>query len=903
MPKVEPRLQKELESPRPLGADGRSDASMDRILRWPESGSKLAELPLAAPLSGLVLPLEVVVDPVFSTRMMGDGVAIEPLSNRVVAPCEGIVTHRHRSGHAVTLTAENGAEILIHVGIDTVHLEGRGFTSHVQEGERVHAGDELISFDGDQVARAVPSLQTMILIANSDDYVISWRHTGIVEAGKSRLMTVRRRDPKDAALARASGEVAASRSGSTAPMAATRTEAVIAPHGGLHARPAALVHAAARRFGCDVTVTFAGRTVNARSVVALMGLGTKEGDRVTVNARGFGADEAVSSVVRALETPDAKELRGPSGSGAQSPPQAAKGSLERLGVPRAGQSDARRLSGVCASPGLAVGRVVRLDSVDVEPPEPLGDLDAEYDRLAAALATVRHEIAAAIRDAEARHARQEHDMFVAHQALLDDPEIVSATERAVTKGASAGIAYRDAVGAECELLSRLGNPLLAERITDLHDLERRVLLAMSGHALPEPELFTESIIVADDLALSEFTRLPKECVVGLCTAKGGATSHVAILARALGVPALIAMGPAVFSVAHGKEVLLDAAAGALDPEPSPEGLRAARKAMSDRIARHAAALAEVALPAVTRDGRSIEVAANIATQSDARESVQQGADGVGLLRTEVLFIDRETPPSETEQRTAYQSVIDALGGRTAIIRTLDAGGDKMLPFLPLPKEDNPALGLRGIRSGFAQPELLDTQLRALLGVKPLSACRIMLPMVTDAEELSLVRKRLDALAAEMGLTERPSLGVMVEVPSAALLADQLARHADFLSLGTNDLTQYALAMDRCHPAFAEKLDGLHPAVLRLIAKTVEGASRHGKWVGICGALASDLDALPVLVGLGVTELSVSSGVVAEAKARVRTLDYEACRRHALTLLNLTSAKEIRARARALWPEA
>jgi len=863
---------------------------MDRMLRWPESGAKLAELPLSSPLSGIVVPLDDVPDPVFSTRMMGDGLAIEPLSNRILSPCDGVVTHRHRAGHAVTLTAENGAEVLIHVGIDTVHLEGRGFTSHVQEGARVSAGDLLITFDIDQVARAVPSLLTLILIANSDEYAISWRHSGNVEAGKTRLLTTRRRDPKDAPLSpRVSGEVAAMRHGVGASVEEKRAEAVVAHHGGLHARPAAMVQAAARRFGGEVTVTFGGRTVNARSVVALMGLGTKEGDRVTVNVRGASADAALAGVVAALQTADAKDGHKENGVPAATPSR--------------GRLPGGAIEGVCASPGLAVGRVVRLGSVDVEPPPALGNLDGEFERLANALATVRAEVAAAIRDAEARHARQEHDMFVAHQALLDDPEIVSNTERAVGTGVSAGLAYRNAVSAECTVLSRLGNPLLAERITDLRDLERRVLLAMSGEALPEPELFEQSIIVADDLALSEFTRLDKSRIVGLCTAKGGATSHVAILARAIGVPGLVAMGPTLFSVAHGTEVVLDANGGRLETTPSANHLATARKAMSDRAARHAEALAKVGLPAITRDGHRIEVAANIATESDARESVQQGADGVGLLRTELLFVDRQDPPTEGEQLAAYQAVINALEGRSAIIRTLDAGGDKPLPFLPFPKEDNPALGLRGIRSGFAEPELLDTQLRALLGVRPLSACRIMLPMVSDAEELLFVRKRLDTLASEMGLTERPSLGVMVEVPSAALLADQLARHADFLSLGTNDLTQYTLAMDRCHSGFAEKLDGLHPAVLRLIAKTVEGATRHGKWVGICGALASDLDALPILVGLGVTELSVSAGVVAEVKAKVRTLEYEACRRQTVILMNLTSAKEIRARARALWPDA
>ena len=234
----------------------------------------------------------------------------------------------------------------------------------------------------------------------------------------------------------------------------------------------------------------------------------------------------------------------------------------------------------------------------------------------------------------------------------------------------------------------------------------------------------------------------------------------------------------------------------------------------------------------------IEVAANIANEQDARDAVLHGADSVGLLRTEFLFIDRQHAPDRYEQANAYQAVLDELQGRAAIIRTLDVGGDKEVPYLTLPPEPNPALGLRGIRTGFAHPEMLDEQLRALLMLQPLSRLRILVPMIAEVGELRRLRRRIDELAEEMGLSERPQLGVMVEVPSAALLADQLAAEADFLSIGTNDLTQYTLAMDRCNASLAASLDALHPALLRLIAQTVAGASRHGKWVGVCGALAS-----------------------------------------------------------------
>jgi phosphocarrier protein len=246
-------------------------------------------------------------------------------------------------------------------------------------------------------------------------------------------------------------------------------------------------------------------------------------------------------------------------------------------------------------------------------------------------------------------------------------------------------------------------------------------------------------------------------------------------------------------------------------------------------------------------------------------------------------------------------VLDAMGDKSVIIRTIDVGGDKQLDYLPLPAEANPVLGLRGIRLAQVRPELLDQQLRALLHLRPLSRCRILLPMITEVDELLHIRQRLDALCTELGLTQRPELGVMIEVPAAALLAEQLAEHADFLSIGTNDLSQYTLAMDRDHAGLAARVDALHPALLRLIAQTCAGAAQHKRWVGVCGALASDPLATPVLIGLGVSELSVSPVQIGEIKDRVRHLDASECRRISLGLLKLSSASAVRHACHQHWP--
>ena len=828
-----------------------------------------ATVTLHAPLAGVVLPLSAVPDPVFAGGLMGQGLAIEPLSSTLLAPCDGEISQVSNTGHAVTVRAANGAEILLHIGIDTVKLGGHGFATRVQKGDRVQRGQPLVDIDIDSVARRAPSLITVVVVTNSDDMALSLDASGLVEAGAPGFLTVT-----------AQGAISHPGAVHGAESSALTASAVVAHEGGLHARPCALLQSVARRYPCQIDIHFAGQHANARSVVAVMGLGVGEGDSVSVHASGEQAAEALAAVVAALQT---ASHAGHAAVAAPAPVQA---------------RDDGKLGGVCAAPGLAVGTLVLLAEQERAVPERGHGVEPELAALNGALQKVRDRVAADVAQADKRGAHAESEIFGAHLALLEDPELAQAAERYILDGRSAAYAYRSAIRAQSEVLLGLGNALLAERVADLKDLERRVLDVLLGGEEAAPQLPAQAIVVADDLTPSQLTRLPREQLAGVVLARGGATNHVAILCRALAIPALVACGPAALALAAGGEALLNAGEGWLDAHADSATLDAARQDIAQRKQRRRTLREQSAGQARTRDGVAIEVAANIANAAEARDAVLNGADGVGLLRTEFLFIDRHDAPTEDEQRAACQDVLDALEGRTAIIRTLDAGGDKDVPYLSLPPEDNPALGLRGIRTGFAMPAVLDAQLRALLQLKPLSRLRILLPMVADVADLQRVRQRLDALAAELGVSERPQLGVMIEVPSAALLADQLAEHADFLSIGTNDLTQYTLAMDRCHPALAANLDALHPSLLRLIALTVHGAAKHGKWVGVCGALASDPQATPVLVGLGVTELSVSPQLVPEIKDTVRRLDSSACQQLALDLQSLNSAQQVRARLQA-----
>ncbi|ALP63979.1 phosphoenolpyruvate--protein phosphotransferase [Paraburkholderia caribensis] len=843
---------------------------------------------LLAPMTGPVVPLAKVPDPVFSGGMFGDGIGIDPLEGKLVAPCDGVVMHLARTGHAVTITTAEGVEILLHIGIDTVELNGKGFAPLIEQGASVRAGDVLIEFDQDAVARQAPSLVSVIAIANSDAFEIVERAAadGVLKAGQSPLLTLRVRD---------GAAVAASREASSVSEEARQT--IVLEHaGGLHARPAARAREAARGLDARVEVRFEGRKAAIESVVGLLGLGAGQGATVEVVGIGAQAAAAVEAVVREMT----REAHGE----AEEKPARQLSPAPVAAVPTTGEPLApNTLAGVCAAPGIAVGKLVRWDDADIDPPETAGNTPAAESRaLDKAIAAVDGELNTTVRDASQRGAHGEAGIFAVHRVLLEDPTLIDAARDLISLGKSAGFAWREAIRAQIGVLSKVDDALLAERAADLRDIEKRVLRALGYSNAAARSLPDEAVLSADEFTPSDLSSLDRKRVTALVMARGGATSHAAIIARQAGIPALVAMGDALHAIADGTQVVVDATAGRLEYAPSALDVERARtererlagvREVNRRTSQQAAA---------TSDGRAIEVAANIATLDDASTAVDNGADAVGLLRTELLFIHRQAAPTVDEHRQSYQSIVEALQGRTAIIRTLDVGADKEVDYLTLPPEPNPALGLRGIRLAQVRPDLLEDQLRGLLAVQPVGKVRILLPMVTDVGELLRLRKRIDELAAEAGRTDKIEVGVMIEVPSAALLADQLSKHADFLSIGTNDLTQYTLAMDRCQPDLAAQADGLHPAVLRLVAAAVQGAGQHGKWVGVCGALAGDPLAVPLLVGLGVTELSVDPVSVPGIKARVRKLDYQLCRQRAQDALALESAQAVRALSREIWPQ-
>jgi phosphoenolpyruvate-protein phosphotransferase len=410
--------------------------------------------------------------------------------------------------------------------------------------------------------------------------------------------------------------------------------------------------------------------------------------------------------------------------------------------------------------------------------------------------------------------------------------------------------------------------------------------------LPEP-----CIVLAEDLTPSDTAQLDRRNVRGFCTAKGGKTSHAAILARSLGIPAVVGAGTAVLEIPPETPLILDGDKGLLIVNPVHETILEYKARQRRRQDARALALASAQEPAVTRDGHTVEVVANIGAVDEVEIVLQKGGEGVGLLRTEFLYLNRNTPPTEDEQTNAYQGIAKALEGRPLIIRTLDIGGDKPLPYLPLEHEDNPFLGHRGLRLCLAHPEMFRTQLRAILRAAAHGNIKVMYPMVTDVQEVRAAKEHMQA--ARQNLDQRgiafgePETGIMVEIPATAIAADLFTPEVDFFSIGTNDLTQYTLAADRTNTKVQDIADPLHPAVLRLIANTIRVAHDAGIWVGLCGELAGDPLAAPLLLGLGLDEFSMAPAAIPAVKSVLRRWSLEDAKRLAPQVLACESAAAVR----------
>ncbi|XGA78745.1 phosphoenolpyruvate--protein phosphotransferase [Halomonas sp. CH40] len=702
-----------------------------------------------------------------------------------------------------------------------------------------------------------------------------------------QLLAVLENDESDRLVGKNSAELLAALAGETASTQSRRVR-VLNPHG-LHARPAKQLVQIARAQSMAINVRLEegnATPVSAASLTKVIGLGARRGQWLILSAEGEQASTALEAVATAVED----------GLGEKVTPFDA--GYEKPAVSDAGHPTAAPLiadtphTGVAASPGLAIAPVFVIRPMQFDYPEHASDSEDQIRRLEAALKEGAAQLQALVHQAPGGEVA---DILSMHEEMLDDPELHHAAIEAIGEGRSAEAGWWNAIETAAHAQEMLADRLLAERAADLRDVGRRVLGVLCDVQLPEPPDHPY-ILVMDDIGPSDVARLDTSRVRGLLTVRGGATAHSAILARALGIPAVVGAGEAVMALHNGSMMVLDGERGRVTSQPCEERLQRAEQQLLDQQQREADAWELRFEQAQTRDGHRVEVAANLGNTAHAADAVERGAEGVGLLRTEFLFMAHASAPDLATQIAEYREATDALDGRPLVARTLDVGGDKPLPYWPVPQEDNPFLGLRGIRLALTQPDVLETQIRALLMAAVGRPLRIMLPMVKDVAEFRAAKVIYDRLLSEIPLAERATdvqLGIMIEVPSSALLAPTLAAEVDFFSIGTNDLTQYTLAIDRGHPELSAQADGLHPAVLRLIQMSVDAAHAHGKWVGVCGELASDAMAIPVLVGLGVDELSVSARQIPLVKARLREFDLADGQASAQLALGKATSDEVR----------
>ncbi len=650
---------------------------------------------------------------------------------------------------------------------------------------------------------------------------------------------------------------------------------------GLHARPATAFVETAKQYASRVIVRYEQKTADGKSLVSLLKLGVPAQGRITILVKGEDEDEALSALVRALTNSIQEEK------------EEEIAEEEAWGHNWKPSKTDSAIPGISASPGLAIGPLKLFQKRKVVVEATAKDPVVEKKKLDQAIANAQAELNHLYEEVKGRSGVGKAAIFKAHLEFLSDHDLIDEAVLRINKGGSAGWSWQQSILSRVKSMKGLDNELLAARATDLDDVGARVLRLLAGVA--EEELFQPEkpvILVAEDLTPSDTAGLDPSLILGFCTAGGGPSSHTAIIARSLGIPAVVGAGPAVLHQDEGTFSVLDGDGGVLYVDPTDKDIESAMQAQEvlreKRNEEHAVRFQ----PAMTTDGERIEVVANIGKDGEAGQAVNNGGEGVGLLRTEFLFLERNEPPNEEEQYRIYLEMVKSLNGLPLIVRTLDIGGDKEVPYLNLPKEDNPFLGVRGIRLCLTQMDLFKTQLRAVFRASQHGPVKIMFPMISTLEDLETAKEITEEVRQKIG-ADPVEIGIMIEVPSAVAMAEELAKSVDFFSVGTNDLTQYTLAIDRMHPLLSKQADGLHPAILRMIDQTVRAANKAGIWVGVCGGMAADPKGAMILTGLGVKELSVSIPSIAAVKAQVRNFSMSDAKLIAEKALKCVNANQVR----------
>ncbi|MDP4171337.1 MAG: phosphoenolpyruvate--protein phosphotransferase [Bacillota bacterium] len=558
------------------------------------------------------------------------------------------------------------------------------------------------------------------------------------------------------------------------------------------------------------------------------------------------------------------------------------------------------LNGIAASNGIAIAKAYRLVEPDLSfEKKTVDDAKLEIQRFHSALEQSKSELAA-IRDrARVDLGQDKAAIFEAHLLVLSDPELIAPIEDKISsENVNAEHALKETADMFIMMFEQMDNEYMKERAADIRDVTKRVLSHLLGVHVVNPSMIAEEvIIIAEDLTPSDTAQLNRQFVKGFTTDIGGRTSHSAIMARSMEIPAVVGTKTATEEINNGDLVIVDGLKGQVHINPTPEVVEEYHRIHKEYEAQKAEWAKLVNEPTLSEDGHHVELAANIGTPKDLKGVIENGGEGVGLYRTEFLYMGREQLPTEDEQFDAYKSVLQGMGGKPVVVRTLDIGGDKELPYLNLPKEMNPFLGFRAIRLCLEEQEIFRTQLRALLRASSFGNLKIMFPMIATLDEFraakAVLNEEKDKLVSEGQIvSDKIELGIMVEIPSTAILADQFAKEVDFFSIGTNDLIQYTMAADRMNQRVAYLYQPYSPSILRLVKMVIDAAHAEGKWAGMCGEMAGDETAIPLLLGLGLDEFSMSATSILKARSQIRKLSRKRMQELAQEVLNMSTTAEV-----------
>ena len=848
-----------------------------------DTDGHLKKIEIASPADGIAVALEKLPDEVFSKKIIGTGLAVIPEGNIAYSPCDGKIVSIHKARHAAVIESE-GIQILCHIGIDSVNLNGEGFKAFVSAEDKVKTGDKLISFDKKLIKKKAASEAIITIILDeafeagefSSGHLKKGRHLFTAAMKKTAMpnednsidcLEIKKRENNDINTASAIVQIKNS--------------------SGLHARPAAIIASISGKFPDEeIYLIYGNKKADTKSIVELMGLALEAGSKAELTVSGPNAIKAIKAVSSAINSGLGEEtIKGSpkKTTDKEESPASIKTAIDT----KKDENDERNkeMKGIPVTCLPAFGKTLLLQRENFTFEENSSfSYSEEKTILKKAIEAVKQNLASKAKACNGAKS----EIYNAHIMILEDPHLLAECDENLKRGKTAAAAFKAAAEESISILDKTEDNLLMGRKADYKSISGQVL----NNILGRKNSFScnpGTVLIAEEFFPEDIDLINKN-IAGLISAEGTQQSHASIILKNAGIPFITGAGKNILKTEDGTAVFINRRPGEIFLNPKDTEIL--RQSLNKYMLNLANAEAKKNEPAITSDGIRITVMGNAGTEEEAARSCEKGGEGIGLLRTEFLFAGHENEPSEDEQTESYSAIAASQKGQPVIIRILDCGNDKNLKFVNIPQESNPALGLRGMRAFSLNERIFRTQARAILRVNPEGLAKILLPMITFPDEFRKYKRIILEEQQKLGVS-KAEIGIMLEVPAAALMVNKFAKDADFFSLGTNDLTQYTLATDRTESRYSGQNDSLSPAMLMLIKSAAEAADKNKKPIGICGTAASDLTALPILMGLGLRNIAVTAAEIPLVKSLIRKISISECAKLAEKALSMESAAEVR----------